>query len=296
MNEVALPTIQMSVKPGNLNTATSVDTANEAWDALTIKFKARDNFQLLRFTDELSSVKKGDDENIIKFASRAKMIRDKLAMLGNPVEDNTLALRVLSGLPSENGILRTFLEKKVVKLVMSDVTATLLQVEQRKAAGDSWKPAGDFKSQAFPVAAPKKPFDKKSVACEYCDKKGHMKRDCYKRGADETKGMNKPGGRRRDRGHGGGPQAGAARAYTDQGLSLIYLRGIHPGIISIIIRNRGLDDIFGSEYAFLSERIIIDQTAQAAVYIVFFGDLLYSSISDRHGVSNVWKRFLARSR
>jgi len=81
-----------------------------------------------------------------------------------------------------------------------------------------------------------------------------------------------------------------------QGLSRIYLRGIYPGIISLIIRIMGLDDIFGFEYAFLSERIIILQTAQAANYIVFSGDLLYSSISDWHGVSHVWRRFSAGSR
>ena len=47
--------------------------------------------------DELSSLKNGGDEHIIKFASRAKMLQNELAMLGNPVDDNTLALRVLSG-------------------------------------------------------------------------------------------------------------------------------------------------------------------------------------------------------
>ena len=188
MNVAALATIQMSVKPVHLNTVTSVDTAKEAWDALKVMFEARDNAQLLRLIDELSSLKKGDDENIIKSASRAKLIRDKLAMLGNPVDDNTLALRVLSGLPSEYGMLRTVLENKDVKLVMSDVTAKLLQVEQRNIAGGSSKPAGGVKSQAFTVAAPKKPFDKKSVVCYYCDKKGRMNGAFYKRKADEAKG------------------------------------------------------------------------------------------------------------
>jgi len=214
MNEAAFATIQMSVKPVHLNTVTSVDTAKEAWDALKVMFEVRDNAQLLRLMDEMSSLKKGDDESIIKFASRAKMIRDELTMLGNPVDDNTLALRVLSGLPSEYGMPRTVLENKDVKLVMLDVTAKLLQVEQRNIAGGSSKPAGGVKSQAFAVAAPKKPFDKKSVVCYYCDKKGHMKRDCYKRKADDAKGKNKPRGGRRDGGHGGGPQAGAALAYT----------------------------------------------------------------------------------
>jgi len=214
MNEAALATIQMSVKPVHLNTVTSVDTAKEAWDALKVMFEARDNAQLLWLMDELSSMKKGDDENIIKFTPRTKRIRDELAMLGSPVDDNALALRVLSGLPSEYGMLRTVLENKDVKLVISDVTAKLLQVEQRNIAGGSSKPAGGVKSQALTVAAPKKPFDKKSVVCYYCDKRGHMKRDCYKRKADEAKGKNKAGGGRRDCGHGGGLQAAAALAYT----------------------------------------------------------------------------------
>jgi len=106
------------------------------------------------------------------------------------------------------------LKNKDVKLVTSDVTAKLLQVEQRNIAGGSSQPAGGIKSQAVTVAAPKKPFDKNSVVCYYCDKKGHMKRDCYKRNAEEARGKNKPGGGRRDGGHGGGPQAGAALAYT----------------------------------------------------------------------------------
>jgi len=204
MNEEALVTIQMSVQPVHLNTVTSVDTAKEAWDALKVIFEARDNAQLLRSVDELSSLKKDDDENIIKFAWRSKMIRDELAMLEHPVDDNTLALRVLSGLPSEYGMLRTVLENKDVKLVMSDLTAKLLQVEQHSIDGGSSKPAGGVKSQAFTVASPKNPFDKNSVLY-YCDKKGHMKRDCYRRKADEARGKNKPGGGRRDGGHGGGP-------------------------------------------------------------------------------------------
>ena len=169
MNEAALATIQMSVKPVQRSKVTSVDTAKEASDALKVMFDARDNAQLLRLMDELSSLKKGDDENIFKFASRAKMIRDELAMLGNPVDDNTLALRVLSGLPSEYGMLRMVLENKDVKLVMSNVTDKLLQVEQQNIAGASSKPAGAVKSQAFMVPAPEKPFDKKAVVGYYCD-------------------------------------------------------------------------------------------------------------------------------
>ena len=131
MNEAALATIQMSVKPVHLKTVTSVDTAKEAWDALKVMFEARDNAQLLRLMDELRSLKKGSDENIIKFALRAKMLRDELAMLGNPMDDSTLALRVLAGFPAEYGMLRTVLENKDTKLVMSDAAVVRICISRR---------------------------------------------------------------------------------------------------------------------------------------------------------------------
>jgi len=108
------------------NTVMSVDTAKEARDALKVMFQGCDDAQLLRRMDELSSLKKGDDENIIKLTSRAKMRRDELAMIGNPVVDNALALRVILGLDSKSGMLRTVLQNNEIKLVMSDMTAKLL--------------------------------------------------------------------------------------------------------------------------------------------------------------------------
>jgi len=153
MDEAALATIQVSVKPVHLNTVSSINKAREAWHSLNVMFGARYNAQLLRLMNELSSLKKGVDEIIIKFASRAKMIRDELAMLGNPVDDNTLALRVLSGFLSENLMLRTVLKSQDTKLVMSDVTAEFLEVEQRSITVATAKPSGSFKLQAFAAAA-----------------------------------------------------------------------------------------------------------------------------------------------
>jgi len=99
MNESALETIQTSVKPVNLNKVTSVDMSKEASDALKVMFEVLDNAPLLRLMEELSSFffNKGDDENIINFASRAKMVQDEMAILDNPVDDNTLTLSVFSG-------------------------------------------------------------------------------------------------------------------------------------------------------------------------------------------------------
>jgi len=142
MNDATLAPIHMSVKTVHLNTVTVSHTAKEGLDALKVMLEARDNAQVLRLIYEMSSLKKGDNENIIKFASRAKMIRDELAMIGNAVDDGTLALRVLAGLPAEYGMLRTVLENKDTKLVFSDVTTKLLQVEQRSTIFAPSEPSG----------------------------------------------------------------------------------------------------------------------------------------------------------
>jgi len=60
-------------------------------------FEVLENAPLLRLMEELSSFNKGDDENIINFVSRAKMVQDEMAILDNPVDDNTLTLSVFSG-------------------------------------------------------------------------------------------------------------------------------------------------------------------------------------------------------
>ena len=213
-NEAPLAIIQMPVKPTHLNTKKTVSTAKKTEDALKVIFDARENTQLLRLMDELNSPKKGGYKNIVKLKPRAKMIRDELAMLGNPVDDNKLDLSVLSGLPAKYGMCRPVLENKHRKLVMSDVTSKLLRVEQRTQTVGAAKPASGVKSQVLGATAAKNPWAKKEVVCFYCDKMGHMQRHCRKTKANEAKGRRKPGGSRRDGGEGGGPHAGAALAYT----------------------------------------------------------------------------------
>jgi len=95
MNESALATMQMSVKPVHLHSVKAVSTAKDAWDALKDIFEARDNARLLQLMRELSNLEKDGDETIMKDTSRAKGIRQELAMLGNQVEENPLVLQIL---------------------------------------------------------------------------------------------------------------------------------------------------------------------------------------------------------
>jgi len=113
---------------------------------------------------ELSNLKKGSDENIIKYTSRAKGIRQELSMLGSHVDENTLVLQILSGLPAEYDMIKTVLENMDGKRNLANVSAKLLPVEQRGSHGRSSSATG-VKSQAFTTTASKKPWDKRAVVC-----------------------------------------------------------------------------------------------------------------------------------
>jgi len=213
MNESALATIQMSVKQVHFYSVTAVSFAKEAWDVLKDIFKARDSARPLQLMHELSDLKKCSDAKIITYTARAKGIRQELSMLVNQVDENTLVLQILSGLPAEYDMIKTVLENMDGKRNLAVVSAKLLTVEQRGSHGRSFSAAG-VKSKAFAATDSKKPWDKRAVVCYYCDKKGHMKRDCLKKKADDAKGNKKPNGGRREGGGGGGAPPRAALAYA----------------------------------------------------------------------------------
>jgi len=93
------------------------------------------------------------------------------------VEENTLVLQIMSGLPAEYDSCQTVVENMDGKRNLSYVSAKLLTAEQRGSQERLSSTAG-VKSQALATTACKKPWDKSAVLCYYCDKKTHIKRVC----------------------------------------------------------------------------------------------------------------------
>jgi len=110
-------------------------------------------------------------------------------------------------------MIKTVLENKDRRLTVEDVSAKLLTVEEH-GAGCGSTSATTEKPQAFVATAPKKRFYKKSVVCFYCEKKGHMQRNCLKKKTDEAKGIKSPDCGRRRGGDDGYAPPRAALAYA----------------------------------------------------------------------------------
>jgi len=83
-------------------------------------------------------------------------------MLGNQMDESTLVLKILSGLPAERDVIKTVLETMDVKGDPADVRAKLLTVGQLGSHGRSSSAAG-IKSQAFAEAASETKWDNRAL-------------------------------------------------------------------------------------------------------------------------------------
>lgn len=198
-NEIALSNIRLAVKPHLLSLVTGCNTATEAWGNLKALFEDDTTSRRAELEMDLSVLTLQHGESVIKYVGRAKGLRDALATAGVRVDEHSLVLHILRGLPSGYGTIRTVLQNVGGQLRLAVVTAKLLNVEKEVAAegGDH----ATTKSQAFITSGDKRRQPTGSSAggtslsepmtCYYCDKPGHFKRECRKRAADRARGQRK---------------------------------------------------------------------------------------------------------
>lgn len=196
MNEVALSNIMMAVKPHLLPVVEDCTTASQAWDNLRVLFVDDTTSRRADLEDELRMLKMTPGEAIIKYVGRAKGLRNELATASVQLDEHSLVLHILRGLPAGYGMIKTVLKNNDAPLRLPTTTAKLLGVEKELAAsGDADVPP---EVQAYlarmKVNDAKGVQDDKRPACFYCKKPGHRIAECRKRLASNQRNQQSQGG------------------------------------------------------------------------------------------------------
>ena len=129
----ALATLCLKVGPQYITEAASCATAKALWDKLEARFQSKNNARKMQLEEEFVNLKMAPGESISSYADRARTLSGDLAGVGNPVKDESLALRFLAGLLSEYEIVRAVLRSNGASLTMDAILPLLLSEEQRKA-------------------------------------------------------------------------------------------------------------------------------------------------------------------
>lgn len=125
----------MSVKPHLLNLVEDCGTAAEEWDNLQVLFEDDTTSRRAELEQELSVLKMHVGETVIQFIGRAKGLRHALATAGVQINEHSLVLHLLRGLPPGYGMIRMVLENHPGTLRLAVAAAKILNVEKQLLSG-----------------------------------------------------------------------------------------------------------------------------------------------------------------
>jgi transposase InsO family protein len=182
--------ITLCVEDFHLSEISGCKSAKEVWDALQRTYKASSIANQLTLMKELNTIRMAQNEPVAKYIGRARSLRDQLQAAGHAVDAKTVVLAVLNGLPHQYSTLVTVLESQAALPSLEELQAKALLTEQRlnseasDQAGSNAYYAAAGKSSNRPGARPGGGKQQESRSCYYCNKKGHLKKDCRKMKAD----------------------------------------------------------------------------------------------------------------
>lgn len=194
-DQLALSHIQLCVKPHVLRIVEACDSAGEAWSLLHDTFQARTTARRSELLAALTGLTMGQHESVLRYLTRAKALREDLVEAGQRVDEETLVMQVLAGLPPSFDMVRAVLEDRDSVPSLDLVISRLHRAEQRSKARASAKPREADNSPRVALEAaimPTKPTTpvKRKGSCHYCGKPGHWRPECNARKADEKRGVN----------------------------------------------------------------------------------------------------------
>lgn len=172
-NKKALAKICLSVSSSALNHVRNAETPYQAWTNLQKAYEDKGLSRRLGLLRSLFGVKLKEVGGMESYISRITELAQQLKDIDSPLDDEFIAIIMLSGLTCDYDPLIMALENTSGKLSSETVKAKLLQENQRR----------DDKSEHSEVTAL---VARKVYKCFKCKKPGHFKKDCPKNTSGKT--------------------------------------------------------------------------------------------------------------
>ncbi|KAK2454089.1 Copia polyprotein/retrotransposon [Trifolium repens] len=189
-----------SCGPEAMSVMSSADTSQDAWLALQRAFSNRSRSRIMSLKERLTSISKGTS-SVSTYLQTIRSIADELTLIGNPVDDIDLVIHTLNGLGPSFKEFTASIRTRDTPILFNDLYDKLvdfemfLQREENLATTppmtanyvhgrqNNYGRGRNFTRSPSNSAAPKNkkatPSDEQ-VTCQFCEKDGHIAKNCYK--------------------------------------------------------------------------------------------------------------------
>ena len=167
------------------------ETAREAWQKLQDAYAKKTTTSKLLLREQFTQLQMREEESVQQYINRVNALVDTMAAAGVTYDEEEVVSRVLLSLPAQFAPLVTALENmEESKLTRSYILSRLLHEEQkqqqhsertRSSAMLAYRgapPRQQQPQQQQPHYQPQQRRTRGPVTCFYCDKTGHVVRDC----------------------------------------------------------------------------------------------------------------------
>ena len=169
----ALATIVLSVEPSLLYLlGPDPEDPVEVWKKLAGQFQKNTWSNKLTLRRKLCDLKLCDGQSVQKHFNALTEIFDELAIIGDPLDDESKVVHVLASLPESYDMLVTALEAGSDVPKLEVVTERLLHEESKRKIKDTSNVDGKAMTSKLRNT-------RKGPKCHHCGKNGHFKRDCW---------------------------------------------------------------------------------------------------------------------
>ena len=156
----------------------------EAWKALKEEFEPTTGEVLVTLLEDYHTMRLENARlDITKYISEMENKRQKLAILGHKINDQSFMVQILATLPKEYILLTSHLTREVSQgtLGLADLRAELKSVYLRLKKANNWK---DDENALFAKGKFKKRF---KGNCLTCGKQGHKSAECWEKEENKSK-------------------------------------------------------------------------------------------------------------
>eukprot|EP00794_Sanderia_malayensis_P002818 gene2818-3255_t len=189
--------ICLAIDPDQQIHVRDTTTAEEAWNALKAQFARTSILQKVRLRQQYYSSQFVSGGNMLQHINRLKSLHEQLKEMGAAIDDQELAMTLLSSLPEEFKPLITALDavgednmtfEKVKGMLLNDIDRNR-DIGQSKSSENALyvKKSGGFKKGSGrhdrTGSTPQKFF---RGNCHYCKQQGHFARDCPKKQSKDS--------------------------------------------------------------------------------------------------------------